>query len=154
MKRKLINFIKITFGISSAKDAFVTAYEEMGKKGWPEFFVFCDIHGTIVKPNYEVQVPKEFYEDAEETLRMMSERSDMIINLYTCSHQHQTDEYLKYFKSKGINFKFVNENPDVKDNKYGNFTGKPYMNVLLEDKAGFDPKVDWKILRKYMSKLK
>lgn len=154
MKKKLINIVKLIFGISAAKEAFITASKENVRKGWGEFFVFVDIHGTIVKPNYDVQVPKEFYEDAEETLKMMSERDDMIINLYTCSHKHQTDEYLEFFRSKGINFKYVNKNPDVKDNKYGNFSGKPYMNVLLEDKAGFDPEVDWKILRKYMSNLK
>lgn len=152
--KKVINWIKLLLGISAAKDAFEFAFEEKERKGWPEFYVFVDIHGTIVRPNYEVDVPKDFYPHAQEVLQMISERKDMKLGLYTCSHQHQIDEYLNFFKSKGIQFDMVNKNPEVKDNKYGNFSGKPYMNVLLEDKAGFNPKIDWKILKKYLTKNK
>ena len=32
---------------------------------------------------------------------------------------------------------------DIKNNEFQNFNDKPYFNVLLEDKAGFNPKIDW-----------
>ena len=65
--------------------------------------------------------------------------------LYTCSHPHEIEEYLALFKKFDIDFKYVNENPEVKTEKegYGNYDKKPYMNVLFEDKAGFNPETEW-----------
>jgi hypothetical protein len=65
--------------------------------------------------------------------------------LYTCSHPNEIDEYLELFKSSDINFVYVNENPEVKTQigGYGCYDKKPYMNVLFEDKASFDPETEW-----------
>jgi len=154
MKRKILNLIKLLFGISAAKHAFEKAFEDAEKKGWNYFYVFVDIHGTIVHPNYEEHVPKDFYKDAKEVLQMISERKDMKVALYTCSHKDQIEQYLKFFRENGIIFDFINHNPEVTNLKYGNFDSKPYMNVLLEDKAGFDPEIDYKILKRYLKKKK
>ena len=51
----------------------------------------------------------------------------------------------KSFEENGIHFDYVNENPEIATNLegYGNYDKKPYMNVLFEDKAGFDGDTDW-----------
>lgn len=37
----------------------------------------------------------------------------------------------------------VNSNPDEKDTKTGDFSKKFYFNILLDDRAGFQPETDW-----------
>ena len=76
----------------------------------------------------------------------------MKLIMYTCSHPEEIEKYLELFESKGIKFNYVNENPEVSGTEYGDFTGKPYMNVLLEDKAGFDAEEDWKKIGNLLNK--
>ena len=129
--------------VSAIKKAFGTAR----KMGWEKTYWAFDIHETILKPNWDAtQIPTEFYDGAKETLRLLSDRSDIVMFLYTCSHPRDTDQYLAYFKSHGIHFDFVNENPEVKNSDLGYYDKKPYFNVLLDDKAGFDPTKEWKAI--------
>jgi hypothetical protein len=44
---------------------------------------------------------------------MISKMSDVVIFLYTCSHPHEIEQYLKLFSDNNIHFKYVNENPEV-----------------------------------------
>jgi len=119
-------------------------YMHMRKKGWDRIFLFFDLHGTVIKPNYEEgNVELNYYPYAKETLQLLTGRADLDLNIYTCSHQHEIVEYQRLFKLDGIHFKYVNENPDVQSNGYGNYDIKPYMNVMFEDKAGFFGETDW-----------
>lgn len=92
-----------------------------------------------------MDTPSDFYPMAKETLKLINGLSDVVMILYTCSHPHEIDEYLQLFDGCGIFFKYVNNNPEVKTevNGYGCYDKKPYMNVLFEDKAGFNPETDW-----------
>ena len=122
-------------------------------RNWDKTYWFFDIHGTILKPNYEYgKIPTEFYPHALETLQFISGLSDIVMCLYTCSHPHEIEEYIKLFKENNINFKYINENPEVKTqlDGYGCYDKKPYMNVLFEDKSGFDPETEWEEVLKYM----
>lgn len=122
-------------------------------RNWDKTYWFFDIHGTILKPNYEYgKIPTEFYPHALETLQFISGLSDIVMCLYTCSHPHEIEEYIKLFKENNINFKYINENPEVKTQMdgYGCYDKKPYMNVLFEDKASFNPEVEWKEVLNYM----
>lgn len=126
------------------------------RKDWKHVYYAFDLHGTIVKPNYEVgNIPKEFYPYAKEVLQMLSKRSDIIMYIYTCSHPHEQVQYLQYFKEHGIEFKWVNKNPEVlTDNKgYGYYEDKPYFNVLFEDKASFNPNTEWEEVYYYFKTL-
>jgi hypothetical protein len=91
---------------------------------------------------------------AKETLQLISNRKDIVMILYTCSHPHEIEQYLKFFTENGINFKYVNENLDVATdlNGYGNYDKKPYFNVVFEDKAGFDAEVEWAKIHRYFKK--
>jgi hypothetical protein len=126
--------------------AIEIAYKTKEERNWPKIYVFVDIHGTILKPNYlRGSIPTEFYPYAKETLQLMSEKDDIVLCLYTCSFMDEINEYLELFKSLDINFVYVNENPEVKTQigGYGCYDKKPYMNVLFEDKSGFDPETEW-----------
>jgi hypothetical protein len=130
----------------SVINAINNFYFEKEKRNWNKGYFFFDIHGTILKPNYKYgDTPKELYPHAKETLQYLSDKEDVVMILYTCSHPNEIEEYLNLFKSFGINFKYVNENPEVQTqiNGYGCYDKKPYMNVLFEDKSGFDPNQEW-----------
>jgi hypothetical protein len=121
-------------------------YRDREKRNWDKGYFVFDIHGTILKPNYEYgNIPKEFYPFAKETLQKISKMKDVVMILYTCSHPHEIEQYIEYFKENDIDFDYINENPEIATNLegYGNYDKKPYMNVLFEDKAGFDGDNDW-----------
>ena len=118
----------------------------MLRKGWKWTYWAFDLHSTVIKPNYEAgNIPTEFYPLALECLKVISSRPEIRMIMFTCSHPHEQEQYLELFKSKGVNFDFVNKNPEVKTEEggYGYYKDKPYFNVLFEDKAGFDGEKDW-----------
>ena len=43
------------------------------------------------------------------------------------------------------------ENPEIESNRYANFTKKFYYDILLDDKAGFEPN-DWFEIYNFLSK--
>lgn len=123
-------------------------------RGWDRTYWAFDIHSTIIRPNYSVdEIPTELYDNALEVLRMLTADPEVCLMLYTCSHPHEIEKYLEYFKSIGVEFTYVNENPEVITQPYGYgcYTKKPYFNILFEDKAGFDAEVDWEIILNYLN---
>lgn len=123
-----------------------TSFEDKKRKGWDKMYYFFDIHSTIVKPNYKAgDIPTEFYPHAKETLQYLSTVGEISMGLYTCSHPHEIEKYKEFFTSHNINFSFVNKNPEIVTDPigYGCYDDKPYINVLFDDKAGFDGETDW-----------
>lgn len=130
--------------------AIKIAFETMKERNWSKVFYMVDLHSTVIRPNYEAgNIPTEFYPNAKEVLQMLTKRDDICLIMYTCSHPHEIEEYHKFFNKHDINFEYVNVNPEVKtqENGYGCYDTKPYMNVLIDDKAGFDGETDWELIR-------
>lgn len=131
--------------------AIKKAFETARKFNWEKTYWAFDIHETMLKPNWTPgTIPTEFYPHAREALQLLSQRDDIVMFLYTCSHPHDTDQYLELFKKNQIHFDYVNENPEVENSQLGYYDKKPYFNVLLDDKAGFDPKVEWPEILKWV----
>jgi len=127
------------------------AFKTKEERGWTELYYFIDIHNTVLYPDYTNNQPLVFYKHAKEVLQYLSTRNDIVLCLYTCSHQHEIVKYLQYFRDHNIDFKYVNRNPDAKNTTYGNYEDKPYFNVLFEDKAGFDAETDWELVKQYFN---
>lgn len=121
------------------------AFETARERKWDKIFVFVDIHDTVLCPDY-ASVAKIYEPMAKEVLKKISDRKDMCLCLYTCSYPLEIRDYTDHFEKDGIIFEHINENSEAKNTKHGYFREKPYMNVLLEDKAGFDAKIDWYII--------
>jgi hypothetical protein len=129
-------------------------YLHMVERGWDRIFLFFDLHGTVIKPNFEEgNVELDYYPYAKETLQLLSKQTDIDLSIYTCSHEHEIIEYQRLFKEDGIKFKYVNENPDVPTNGYGNYDIKPYMNIMFEDKAGFFGETDWEPIYNHFKRI-
>jgi hypothetical protein len=117
------------------------------QKGWKKTYWAFDIHGTMLRPTFKSGVVStEFYPYAREVMQLLSLKKDIVRVLYTCSYPHEIEQYIEYFKKHGIYFDYINENPDVCAGAYGHYERKFYFNVLFEDKAGFDPLTDWKLV--------
>ena len=132
---------------------FDNAYADAIRKGWSYIYVFLDLHSTLIKPNYTAgNIPTEFYKGALEGLKIMSAAQDIKIIMYTCSHPHEIEQYEKMFSRYGVKFDFINENPEVTSTPqgYGCYDVKPYFNILIDDKAGFDAEEDWDELLGYL----
>lgn len=59
--------------------------------------------------------------------------------------------YFNFFQENGINFDYINENPEVNSTEYADFDTKLYFNVGLDDKFGFDVEEDWKEIHTYFT---
>ena len=124
-------------------------YKVAKSRNWDRMYWAIDLHGTLILPNYEKMKAEDvvYYQDAMEAMQALTARSDIRLIMYTCSHPAEIEEYKKRFHADGIHFDWVNCNPDVAQTEYGYYEDKPYFNVMLDDKAGFDPEVDWIYIR-------
>jgi hypothetical protein len=115
-------------------------------RNWDKIYWAIDLHGTVIKPTYkEFDDGLEYYPDAKKTLQLLSKSASDVLILYTCSYPHEIEKILKLFVKDDIVFKYVNENPEIKNTNYGYYEKKPYFSIMLDDKAGFDP-CDWESL--------
>lgn len=120
-------------------------YKKQMKNKWYESYVIVDMHGVITRPNHKVRLPKlDFYPFALRTLSILSEREDIRLILYTSSYPDQRQNYIDQLKDIGIEFNYINENPEIRSvEDFGYYEEKPYFDVYLDDKAGFDPEIEW-----------
>lgn len=132
---------------------FKNAAKIADERNWDRIYVGCDIHSTILKPTYSTILSTEYYPFAKEVLLMLSERQDMCLILWSCSLAEINKEYYDFFKQDGINFDYINENPECPSTEYADFDTKLYFSVGLDDKFGFDPEEDWEQLYEYLKSL-
>jgi len=116
------------------------AYQNAVDRKWDTLYVMVDIHGTISESNYR-DCESPFYPQAIIALQYLSSLPEVFLALYSCGYDSDLDIYKKKLRALGIHFKTANYTP-VENTKTGCFDKKPYFNVLIDDKAGFDPK-DW-----------
>lgn len=130
-------------------------YEIARSRGWDRMYWAVDLHSTIILPNYKKMKAEDvvYYPHAMEVMQMLSDRKDIRLIMYTCSWPAEIEEYQKRFIQDGIRFDWVGHNPEVCNSEYGDYSKKPYFNVLLDDKAGFDADEDWKNLSWALSQI-
>jgi hypothetical protein len=122
-------------------------------KEWYETFWTIDLHSTIIKPTYKNKRQIfEYYPYAKEVLQLLSNRQDITLIMYTSSFPDEIIYYMKCFKKDNIYFKHVNENPNIssKNGNFGYYEKKFYFNILFDDKAGFDPILEWEQIFKLL----
>ncbi len=110
------------------------------ERKWDTVYVVVDFHGTMIKPFHDKFV---FYSGAVEVLRWFTWRKDVKLILWTSSHMKEIADFCFFADQQGIRFDFVNGNPSEANTVRANFDKKFYFNILLDDKAGFDPETDW-----------
>jgi len=124
---------------------------EMKKvKGWPEVYFCIDLHGTIIpsgKSSDDKTDTLELYPYAQEVLQWLSNRKDIMTILWTSTPTERLTSVWQWLETKGIYFSYVNGNPHAKNTERSDFRRKFYFSVLLDDRAGFEPETDWKLIK-------
>lgn len=134
----------------SAVRAFKNANERKHQRNWDTLYILLDIHSTVMVPNWD-GVSKDFYPLAIETLQEISKDKTYKIIMWTCSKKEDRDHYKQLLEDRGISIYAVNENPDTEGVlNWGDYSQKLYCNVLLDDKAGFDPYTEWAEVLNYL----
>ncbi|MEI8223902.1 MAG: hypothetical protein WCG20_02145 [bacterium] len=114
---------------------------------WDKIYIFVDLHDTVLGSSYTGgDISRNFFDGALATLQALSARKDIVLVIYTSSKDDHVEQYKAMFEKLGIIFTYVNENPEQGNTHYADFSKKPYMNLILDDKAGFDPKKHWSLL--------
>lgn len=129
---------------------FKRALELKQQKNWDYIYVAIDLHGTIMPERKSKDGVFSFFPHAKKALQLMSQREDLRLILFTGSKKSYVNKFLKYAKENQIHFDFANENPDAMKSSRESFCAKSklYYNVLLDDRAGFEPG-DWKYLYEF-----
>lgn len=119
------------------------------ERGWDTLYVMVDVHGVIVPSSYSVRTLQyEFISDScKEVLQWFTKRKDFKLIMWTSSYPDEIAHLLEWLEKKhGIVFDYVNGNPECLNTPYADFSKKPYFNLLLDDKAGMTPEIDWLLI--------
>lgn len=131
------------------KKVFDRACKRAQEKNWDCIYVAVDWHDTMCKSTYGSAASLEFYDKCLTALYKMSKNPHIRLILYTSSYNAAVMELFKELDDMGIYFYYCNTNPEISNTEYGDFSEKFYYDVLLDDKAGFDPLIDWQEIIEY-----
>lgn len=124
--------------------ALFNAFEKARKRNWQTIYVFVDLHDTVLGPSYSKDdISRQFHDGAIECLQYLTSRPDVVLILFTSSKNDHIEQYKKMFAELAIHFTYTNENPAEANTAYADFSKKPYMSLMLDDKAGFDASKHW-----------
>lgn len=133
--------------MKSITKLFQEAFEKKRKRNWEKIYVLVDLHDTIVHGVYDKEQDFKFISaDCIEVLKQMTERKDICLILWTSTYIKELLKFSKFVENEGIDFDWFNKNPEELSTKYADFSHKFYFNVIIDDKAGFEPS-DWGELR-------
>ncbi len=135
------------------KEYILKTFNKKKDRNWTQLYWAIDLHDTCLKASYDNSIDPEFFPLAKEVLQRISNREDCCLIMYTCSYPAEIGQYRKFFKDNGINFKYVNCNPEADNTPYGFFESKFYFQFLLDDKSGFDANNDWKNIMEALDEL-
>jgi hypothetical protein len=129
------------------------AFSDKITRKWEKLFICVDLHDTVIQGKYSLNsTGAEYLPNAIKVLQNLSKRKDIVLILWTSSHVVPITKVLDKLEKQGVHFKYVNCNPECPDNKLCDFSKKFYMNVILDDKAGFE-KDDWFLVEKELKRI-
>lgn len=131
--------------------AIKRAYKQLEDKNWDKIYWAIDIHGTCLESNYKSGEFQLINEDVIKTLRVIQSLPESVLIMWTSAYTQDLYALRAFFELHGVKFNYLGINPEVENTKTGNFHRKFYFSVLLDDKAGFDPDTDWKLIHTYLT---
>lgn len=127
--------------------AIARAYQVMHERGYDTIYWAIDLHGVCMKSNYTTGSHEFINQSAIDVLKMISDRPESKIILWSSVHDSQKHAILELFAANGITVHGFNNNPYERNTETGCFDEKFYFSILLDDKAGFDLAYDWSNVR-------
>ena len=130
--------------------SFETAFKRMKEKGWGKIYILVDIHDTVFEATYSKDEYYRWFPYAKEALHLMSINPRISLILWSSSYTDAIEKYIDTFEKSKIHFDMVNVNKETEDNELSCFAQKTYFNVGIDDKFGFDARVDWEMIYHYL----
>lgn len=130
--------------------SFETAFKRMKEKGWDKIYILVDIHDTVFEATYSKDEYYRWFPYAKEALHLMSINPRISLILWSSSYTNAIEKYIDTFEKSKIHFDMVNVNKETEDNELSCFAQKTYFNVGIDDKFGFDARVDWEMIYHYL----
>lgn len=130
-------------------DVILKLWDKQFINKYYESYWLFDLHGTIIKSNHiKGSTEVIYYPYAKECLQIITNRPDIRTIVFTSSYPDELAAYDKVFRNDGINFRYYNENPEIceENGMFGYYKHKPYFDIMFEDKAGFNPETEWKLI--------
>lgn len=122
------------------------AYKLLKERNWDTIYWAIDLHGTCIESNYISGKYEWINEDAKKCLQLIQSLPESQIIIWSSCYPEEYDKIFDFFVEHDITTYLYNCNPEVQNTKTGCFDIKFYFSILLDDKAGFDPETDWKIV--------
>lgn len=125
------------------------AFEKKARRNdwnlWPKMYVAVDLHDVIITGTYNREnIGATFFPDSLKVLKYLSDDPRFCLILFSSSHREIAEKFLANIKKEhGVTFDYFNENPECDSTELCDFSKKMYFDILLEDKAGFDARIDW-----------
>lgn len=130
------------------------AYRTMKERNWDTVYWAIDLHGVCLESNYEQGGYRWINQSALRVLRQISKYEETAIILWSSVHVEEQRDIIEFFNEHGITVDGFNANPFEANTKVSSFDQKFYFSILLDDKAGFDPSVDWTEIGIYLNQMK
>lgn len=133
------------------EDVVRLAYEKAHARGWDRVYWMVDLHDTAIAATYASGGGITLLPGAGETLRWLLTFPETRIILWSSMSPELLAAHREaLFAEADRGRVYLNENPEEGDTAYASFQQKPYFNVLLDDKAGFDHARDWAAVTRAM----
>ena len=129
-------------------------YRDRKVRRWPNIYFCIDLHDVILQGKYNLNnTGASYFPNCLNVLRQLNKHSDFVLILWTSGHATPTQNVLADLTKEGITFKYVNENLDCPNDHLCDFSRKFYMNILLDDKAGFEGETDWVLIERELRRV-
>jgi len=130
--------------------AIERAYQIKEERNWDTIYWAIDLHGTCLKSNYISGEYEWINEDVKQTLQLIQSLSESAIIFWSSCYPKEQLDIINFCHNSAIQVHYFNSNPEINNSKTGCFDEKFYFSILLDDKAGFDPDTDWKLIYEYL----
>ncbi len=122
------------------------AFKWKKERGWDTLYIAVDFHDCLFPGKYSTDQELILAPYAGSVLRWATLRPDIKLIAFTCSYAKDFKRVNAFLNTHGINFNFLNCNPECGNTELASFSKKFYFNILLDDKAGFECETDWLLI--------
>lgn len=109
------------------------------------------MHGVCLRSSYKAGEYEWINNDVVPALKEIMRCPHSKIILWSSCYEHEQEKIIKFFNDSGVQVDFFNENPMFANTEYGCFDQKFYFSILIDDKAGFDPDTEWKMINDFLT---
>ena len=129
--------------------AVKNAYDKHSEK-YPHIFWKIDLHGVCLRSSYQSGEYEWINDQVVPALKEIMKCPHSKIILWSSCYDHEQQKIIEFFNKSGVRVDFFNENPMFANTEYGCFDQKFYFSILIDDKAGFDPDTEWKMIHDFL----